>query len=561
LCFKATGKLLLLLESFSRPVGAADARQMMLGSAVSQWSRTENGRSLHSPGGRWAFLFAIVVSALVSTTDEASSQPVDPGAKLQFDMPMQPLASALSAFGVTTRLELFYESTLIESHRSPSIRGVFSPDVALRLLLEGTGLSVASFEPGTMTILPPPPQPGSGTELAKIKGKGLVLNSTDPNKGYKVIDSSSSGYCIVMPVSTFKKFHNEKILPNMAAIRAAYVLPTPPVPPVPTTTSAATVVRTGTGDISMAANGDIKLNGGASIYTAGRRDLAVFSDFTTAPVSVSYGIGGGHLSIAAGGNIDVALPTDRSLMQHYAEWLKRQGVTDGSYVFGHYNQGSSGLMPAQQSSWWVDYGNFQRGVGALGGGNVDVSAGGDLVNLTVALPTNARVRGGRSITERKLLELRNGGAMTVEAGGVVRAGYYYVGRGAGTIEAGEFAIGREVKALAGTQLITYPIAPILSLGDATLDVRTAGDLRLQTFLDPLLVGKGVVNEPTFMSSQTERTAISLTSTGGDVILIGQATYLSKDVTTVSEQQAYGDVNLFAGNIYPSKTRVTALKPW
>jgi hypothetical protein len=321
------------------------------------------------------------------------------------------------------------------------------------------------------------------------------------------------------------------------------------------------VVRTGTGDISMAANGDIKLNGGASIYTAGRRDLAVFSDFTTAPVSVSYGIGGGHLSIAAGGNIDVALPTDRSLMQHYAEWLKRQGVTDGSYVFGHYNQGSSGLMPAQQSSWWVDYGNFQRGVGALGGGNVDVSAGGDLVNLTVALPTNARVRGGRSITERKLLELRNGGAMTVEAGGVVRAGYYYVGRGAGTIEAGEFAIGREVKALAGTQLITYPIAPILSLGDATLDVRTAGDLRLQTFLDPLLVGKGVVNEPTFMSSQTERTAISLTSTGGDVILIGQATYLSKDVTTVSEQQAYGDVNLFAGNIYPSKTRVTALKPW
>ena len=215
-------------------------------------------------------------------------------------------------------------------------------------------------------------------------------------------------------------------------------------------------------------------------------------------------------------------------------------------------------MPAQQSSWWVDYGNFQRGVGALGGGNVDVSAGGDLVNLTVALPTNARVRGGRSITERKLPELRNGGAMTVEAGGVVRAGYYYVGRGAGTIEAGEFAIGREVKALAGTQLITYPIAPILSLGDATLDVRTAGDLRLQTFLDPLLVGKGVVNEPTFMSSQTERTAISLTSTGGDVILIGQATYLSKDVTTVSEQQAYGDVNLFAGNIYPSKTRVTSL---
>jgi len=392
---------------------------------------------------------------------------------------------------------------------------------------------------------------------AFVAEKNLVLNSTDPAKGYKVIDSSSTGYAIVMPVSTFKMFYNEKILPNMAAIRSAYALPAPPVPPVQTTTSAATVVRTGTGDVSVVANGDIKLNGGASIYTAGRRDLTVFSDFTTAPVTASYGVGGGHLSIAAGGSIDVALPADRSQMQHYVEWLKRQGVMDSSYAFGPYTFATTSILPAEQSSWWLDYGSFQRGVGALGGGNVDVSVGGDLVNLTVALPTNARVRGGRSATERKLLELRNGGAMTVEAGGAVRAGYYYIGRGAGTIEAGEFAIGREVKAFVGTQLNTYPIAPILSLGDATLDVRTAGDLRLQTVLDPLLVGKGTIYEPTFMSSQTERTALSLTATGGDVVLVGQANYLSKDITT-SASNPYANVNSFARNLYPSKTRVTAL---
>ena len=95
-------------------------------------------------------------------------------------------------------------------------------------------------------------------------------------------------------------------------------------------------------------------------------------------------------------------------------------------------------------------------------------------------------------SERKLLELRNGGAMTVEAGGAVRAGYYYLGRGAGTIEAGEFAVGREVKITSGGRVTTYPIAPILSLGDATFNVRTAGDLRLQTFLDPLMVGRGDV---------------------------------------------------------------------
>ena len=98
-----------------------------------------------------------------------------------------------------------------------------------------------------------------------------------------------------------------------------------------------------------------------------------------------YGVDGGHLRIAAGGNIDVTLPTDRSQMQHYTEWLKRQGAVDTpSYLFTPVWQSSRPDRPAEQSSWWIDYANFQRGVGALGGGNVDISAGGDLDNLTVA---------------------------------------------------------------------------------------------------------------------------------------------------------------------------------
>ena len=149
---------------------------MMRGSVVGQWSWTENLEA-HLPRGGWTFLFVIAVSALIATQDVARPQSADPDTKLQFDMPSQPLASALISFRATTRLELFYESTLIDHHRSPSIHGVFSPDVALRLLLEGTGLSVASFEPGTMTILPPSPQPGRGTELAKIKDKAAEFTS------------------------------------------------------------------------------------------------------------------------------------------------------------------------------------------------------------------------------------------------------------------------------------------------------------------------------------------------------------------------------------------------
>ncbi|WP_441240899.1 filamentous haemagglutinin family protein [Tardiphaga sp. 768_D3_N2_1] len=376
---------------------------------------------------------------------------------------------------------------------------------------------------------------------------------------YKII-TASSRVNVLTNYSTFADFYTTQILPNLRTIALLYSSVQPS-----TTTSVMTpitAVRTGTGDITIAANGDIRLSEAASIYTAGRRDLALLDDFTTAPDSAAFGVGGGHLQVAAGGNIEVTLPADRTQMQHYTEWLKKQGATDASYVFGPYRHSALGDQPARQSAWWIDYGNFERGVGALGGGNVAVSAGGDLVNLTVALPTNGRVRGGRSVDERKLLELRNGGSMSVEAGGAIRAGYYYVGRGAGTIEAAEFDFGRLVNVRIGqNQLTTYAIAPILSLGDATLDVHTAGDLILQTVLDPLLVGKGEASELAYMSGQTDRTALTLTSTGGDVGIVGQVDYLSKDIDFVSSSTAaryYSRVNSLAGNLYPSRVRITAL---
>ncbi|WP_441276644.1 filamentous hemagglutinin family protein [Tardiphaga sp. 172_B4_N1_3] len=376
---------------------------------------------------------------------------------------------------------------------------------------------------------------------------------------YKLI-TASSRVNVVTKYSTFADFYTTQILPNLRAIALLYSSVQPSTTTIAMTPI--TAVRTGTGDITVAANGDIRLNGVASIYTAGRRDLARLDDFTTAPDSATFGVGGGHLQVVAGGSIEVTLPADHTQMQHYAEWLKKQGATDASYVFGPYRHSALGNQPARQSAWWIDYGNFERGVGALGGGNVAVSAGGDLVNLTVALPTNGRVRGGRSVDERKLLELRNGGSMSIEAGGAIRAGYYYVGRGAGTIEAAEFDFGRSVNVRIGqNQLTTYAIAPILSLGDATLDVHTAGDLTLQTLLDPLLVGKGEASELAYMSGQTDRTALSLTSTGGDVMIVGQVDYLSKDVDWVASPTAaryYSKVNSLAGNLYPSRVRITAL---
>ncbi len=100
-------------------------------------------------------------------------------------------------------------------------------------------------------------------------------------------------------------------------------------------------------------------------------------------------------------------PVTNTTGQHFSEWLNRRGDLDDA---------TTNFKPGQQSTWWINYGTFEQGVGALGGGNVAVSAGGDLVNLLVALPTNARVRGGRTDGEARSLEMRNGGLMSVNAG-------------------------------------------------------------------------------------------------------------------------------------------------
>ena len=125
----------------------------------------------------------------------------------------------------------------------------------------------------------------------------------------------------------------------------------------------------------------------------------------------------------------------------------------------------------------------------------------------------------------RVLQIDNGGALNVAAGGDIKAGNYYIARGAGVIDAGTFAIGRTLRGrsfdtTAGV-MTSYDIAPVLALGDATLNVRTAGDMRLQAVLDPLMSfdPKPLSNDQTFMLGQTDDTRLNLASTGGSCPLM------------------------------------------
>jgi hypothetical protein len=114
-------------------------------------------------------------SLVVAQTPNAQGEPESKEKIIAFDIPSQPLASALKAFSRVAEIELFYESAVAIGRRSSSVRGQFAPGEALHMLLQGTGLSTASFDHGTLTILAPGNRPNAA-ELAKLKVKAMEFS-------------------------------------------------------------------------------------------------------------------------------------------------------------------------------------------------------------------------------------------------------------------------------------------------------------------------------------------------------------------------------------------------
>jgi TonB family protein len=68
-----------------------------------------------------------------------------PTATVVFDIPAQSLASALETYSTTTGREILYDGRLVVGRRSTAVDGTLTPQAALSLLLQGTGLSPRSM--------------------------------------------------------------------------------------------------------------------------------------------------------------------------------------------------------------------------------------------------------------------------------------------------------------------------------------------------------------------------------------------------------------------------------
>ncbi|CAI2718813.1 secretin and TonB N-terminal domain-containing protein [Nitrospina watsonii] len=71
---------------------------------------------------------------------------------LRFDIPPQDLASALSSFGETADLQVLYDAALTRGLTTEGVSGTYTPEQALRKLLEGTDLTYTFTNANTVTL-------------------------------------------------------------------------------------------------------------------------------------------------------------------------------------------------------------------------------------------------------------------------------------------------------------------------------------------------------------------------------------------------------------------------
>jgi hypothetical protein len=329
------------------------------------------------------------------------------------------------------------------------------------------------------------------------------------------------------------------------------------------------VVRTGTGNIDIAAAKDIQLrNPFATIYTSGIAlpdPTRIFKagDFSLPIVVRSsrhpdqgdlgavqqaydsyYTLSGGSIAISAGNDIGRFTQISGTIVpdasrQLPTNWLYRRGQVDsatGFFAEGGVGTGGSGSFTDASASttWWVDFSNYFGGFAALGGGSVSLAAGRDLVNADAAVPTNARMAGltaGQRIAPSmdKFQEL-GGGDLTISAGRNIDGGSFHVEKGSALLIAGAEVTtnsaqspSRGVMGTSGqssliyNELVWQPATLYGSRSDFTVNAR--GNILLGPISNAFLLPQGLNNKfwyKTQFNTIADSSGASVNSFGGSI---------------------------------------------
>jgi hypothetical protein len=94
----------------------------------------------------------LAIAARGEARAQQRNAPVQVGV-VTFDIPAQPLSNALFSFTAKAGIEVFVDDALISGHMSTFLHGTYAPEVALRMLLAGTGLQIRRAASNAFTIV------------------------------------------------------------------------------------------------------------------------------------------------------------------------------------------------------------------------------------------------------------------------------------------------------------------------------------------------------------------------------------------------------------------------
>lgn len=310
---------------------------------------------------------------------------------------------------------------------------------------------------------------------------------------------------------------------------------------VGTTINIPTLVRTGTGSITIAAAGNVEFldtTTPGSIYTAGVATTTP-SDFkaptlpslyTSNPNGLigtpAWATGGGAVTVAAGGSIiGIEMPTDADGSQTgivggptgqlWSAWYIHYGQSNGSGT--PFAACAAAASVACQTAAWINYATFFQGFGALGGGNITLAAGADIVDVGASLPETLVVGGGFTAADPAKATYYGGGNLSVTAGGNLLSSDFLVGRGtglvriAGVVEAtasNSLNQGKPTEGISvtppgggaqGSVTGSYALPLLLAVQDGFITLAARGSVTLGSVYDPASLPVSAATQTPFTS--------------------------------------------------------------
>src|SRR6202011_1767266 len=215
-------------------------------------------------------------------------------------------------------------------------------------------------------------------------------------------------------------------------------------------------IRTGTGSIALRASQNVIFGQGSTVFTAGLPGAAHKTFKATGrpsppPFVFDFPTHGGDVSIVSGRDI-----VGSAVTQSVMAWQPRQG---------------NAKNPAQ---WGVDLAQFGWNAGALGGGDLVLSAGHNILNITAAAADS------RSVDASGAATAFGGGGLSVSAGHDVASGQFFIAKGTGVLDAGGSFSVRRPDDTPSHDLV----GSLLNIGDAQVSITARGDITLEGALNP-----------------------------------------------------------------------------